>query len=349
MLDKFLQLQTLYSFVDLEPYILLAILVLSNWLIYKVFLRNVSEERHRNIRGHLAQLFRNFVFMSVLFVTFLFIHRGETDFQILMRFSPYIGLLTLAWGAIVFVRSTRLLVLEYLFMGSMQSGVPLLVVNIFSLILSVVLVFWMASKIFGLQLAPLLATSAAFSVILGLALQDTLGNIFAGISLQMDRNYGIGDWLEVTNGPQKAIGQVKEISWRSTVLMGFSDEIITLPNRAVAQSQIANFSPANQPIIRSQFFRIAHDAPIEKAKELLEGACNGIQEVRSLPAPFAYIIETTESWISVKLIYFIDSYGAQFVVGDKVLLKGIEALTENGIDLAQTQLRVQSFNQTQGQ
>ncbi len=346
MLDKFIQLQTLYSFVDLEPYILLAILVLASWLIYKIFLRNASEERHRNIRGHLTQLFRNFVFVSVLFVSFLFIHRGEGDYQILTRFSPYIGLVTLVWGAIVFVRASRLLVLEYLFMGSMQSGVPLLVVNIFSLLLSVVLIFWMASRIFGLQLAPLLATSAAFSLILGLALQDTLGNIFAGISLQMDRNYEIGDWLEVTNGVQKAVGQVKEITWRSTVLVGFSDEIITLPNRVVAQAQIANFSPADQPIIRSQYFRIAHTAPVEKAKDLLENSCNGIQEIRSLPAPYAYIAETTDSWISVKLIYFIDSYGAQFVVGDKVLRKGIEALAENGIDLAKTQLRVENTSPT---
>ncbi len=345
MIDKFIQIQTLYSFVDLEPYILLAILVLTSWLIYKIFLRTVSEERHRNIRGHLNQLFRNFVFMSVLFVTFLFVHRGETDYQILARFSPYLGLLTLAWGAIVFVKSCRLLVLEYLFMGSMQSGVPMLVVNIFSLLLSVLLVFWMASRIFGLQLAPLLATSAAFSLILGLALQETLGNIFAGISLQMDRNYEIGDWLEVTNGTQKAIGQVKEITWRSTVLIGFSDEAITLPNRVIAQSQIANFSPANQPIVRSQIYRIAHSAPMEKAKEILEASCSGIQEIRSLPSPFAFIQETTESWISVKLIYFIDSYGAQFVVGDKVLRKGIEALAENGIALAKPQLRVETLQQ----
>ena len=345
MIDKFIQIQTLYSFVDLEPYILLAILVLTSWLIYKIFLRSVSEERHRNIRGHLNKLFRNFVFMSVLFVTFLFVHRGEVDYQILARFSPYLGLLTLTWGAIVFVKSCRLLVLEYLFMGSMQSGVPMLVVNIFSLLLSVLLIFWMASRIFGLQLAPLLATSAAFSLILGLALQETLGNIFAGISLQMDRNYEIGDWLEVTNGSQKAIGQVKEITWRSTVLIGFSDEAITLPNRVVAQSQIANFSPVDQPIVRSQIYRVSHAAPMEKVKEILEASCSGIQEIRSLPAPFAFIQETTESWISVKLIYFIDSYGAQFVVGDKVLRKGIEALAENGVDLAKPQLRVETLHQ----
>ena len=345
MLDKFIQLQSLYSFVDLEPYILLATLVFASWLIYKAFLRSASEERHRNIQGHLNQLFRNFLFMSVLFVTFLFVHRGEADHAILIRFSPYIALLTLCWGAIVFVKASRLLVLEYMFMGSMQSGVPLLMVNIFSLILSIVLIFWIASKIFGLQLAPLLATSAAFSLILGLALQETLGNIFAGISLQMDRNYEIGDWLEVTNGIQKAIGQVKEITWRSTVLVGFSDEVITLPNRWMAQAQIANYSPTGQPIIRSQFFRVAFNSPVDKVKEALEGACSGIQEIRSLPAPFAYIAETTESWISVKLIYFIDSYGAQFVVGDKVLRKGIEALGQNGIALATSQLRVETLRQ----
>jgi small-conductance mechanosensitive channel len=342
MLDKFIQIQTLYSLLDLEPYILIATLVLVCWLIYKIFLKQVSEERHRNMQAHLRQLFRNFVFMSVLFVTFLFVHRGENDFQILSRFSPYIGLLTVMWGMIIFVKSSRLLVLEYLFMGSMRAGVPVLVVNIFSLLLSAVLVFWLASRIFGLQLAPLLATSAAFSIILGLALQDTLGNLFAGISLQIDRNYEIGDWLEVINGAQKAVGQVKEITWRSTLLVGFSEELVIIPNRVIAQAQISNYSPQDQPIVRSQVFRVPHNAPVEKIKEILETAGAAVEEVRNLPAPFAYVLESTESWLTVKLIYFIDSYGAQFLVGDKVLRKGIEALAQNGIDLAKAQLRVET-------
>ncbi len=342
MSDKLMNLNILYSLLDLEAYILLSTLVIASWLIYKIFLNKVSEERHRNIRKHFFALFRNYVFMSVFFVSFLFVHRSEDEYALLFRIAPYLGVLTFLWGSMVFVKACRLLVLEYLFMGSIEAGVPVLMVNIFSLLLSVVLSFWVVSRVFGVQLGPLLATSAAFSIVLGLALQDTLGNLFAGISLQLDKGYEIGDWIEVTYGVQKSVGQVKEITWRSTLLVGFSEELITLPNRFMAQAQISNYSPPEQPIVRSQNFKIPAEASIEKAKEILEAAAASVDEVRNLPAPFAYAREAVDSAVSVKLIYFIDSYGAQFPIGDKVLRKGIEALGQNGIEMFKPQIRIEN-------
>ncbi|RYZ81196.1 MAG: mechanosensitive ion channel family protein, partial [Proteobacteria bacterium] len=233
-------------------------------------------------------------------------------------------------------------VLQYLFLGSMRAGVPVLLVNIFSLILSIVLLVWGVSHIFGLDLGPLMATSAAFSIILGLAMQDTLGNLFAGISLQIDKSYEIGDWVEVVQGIQRCTGQVKEISWRSTIIVGYSDEEITIPNRTMANAQISNFSPDGHPIVRSQLFRVPFTADIAVAKEAIERAVVEISDIRGLPAPLAYVQEATESSISIKVIYFMDNFGGQFTVGDKVLRKGIEALRANGIELARNVLEIHS-------
>ncbi|WP_374073263.1 mechanosensitive ion channel family protein [Bdellovibrio bacteriovorus] len=216
----------------------------------------------------------------------------------------------------------------------MKHGVPLLLVNIFSLILSIVLLFWGVTHVFGLEVGPLLATSAAASVILGLALQDTLGNLFAGISLQVDRNFEIGDWLEIVSGIQKTTGQVREITWRSTTLVGFSDELITLPNRFMANATISNYSPPENPIVRRQIFRLAYGENIEHAKQILERTVAGIGEIRGIPAPWAYVSDTTEHWIEVKIIYFIDNYGSQFNIGDKVYVRGVEALRAAGLKLA---------------
>jgi small-conductance mechanosensitive channel len=344
MSEKFLNLPALYDLLDIELYVLLATLVLISWAVYKIFLAKVSEERHRSLKGHFAGLFKNFVFLSVFFVTYLFVHRAESDYSVLTKVSPYLGLVTFLWGSIVFIKVCRLLVLEYLFMGSIEAGVPVLMVNIFSLLMSIVIGFWTVSHLFGVQLGPLLATSAAFSIVLGLAIQDTLGNIFAGISLQLDKSYEIGDWVEITNGTQKTIGQVKEITWRSTLLVGTSEELITLPNRVMAQSQLSNYSPPDTPIVRTQIFTLPHNAPLEKAKELLEAAAVKIHEVRNLPAPFAYTFATNDVGVSVKLIYFIDSYGAQNAIGDKVLRKGIEALAQSGINLAKPHLKVETVS-----
>lgn len=340
MVEKFIKIQALYGLLELEPFILLGCLIGVSWLFYKFFLREANEERHRGLRNHFRTLLRNYGVLTFLFLLFIFLQTSEPQLGGVIKITPYVALITFIWGNVVLVKTFRLVVLQYLFLGSMKHGVPILLVNIFSLLLSVTLLFWGITHVFGFQLAPLLATSAAASVILGLALQDTLGNLFAGISLQLDRNFEIGDWLEVTSGIQKTIGQVREITWRSTMLVGFSEELITLPNRFMANATISNFSPPDTPIVRRQIFRLAYGENVEHAKKILEKTAAGIGKIRVTPAPFAYVSEITENWIEVKIVYFIDSYGAQYDIGDSIYVRGIEALQQSGLKLARQVIEV---------
>lgn len=334
MTEKLINLTALYKLITIEPFLLLGSLITGAWLFYKFFLTEASDERHRNTRKKFQVLLRQYVVLAFMFLVFSFLRRSEDSIGNLTIALPYIAMITYIWANIVFVNTCRLIVLLYLFLGSMKHGVPLLLVNIFSLLLSIILMFWGLSYLFSLQLGPLVATSAAASVILGLALQDTLGNLFAGISLQLDRNFEIGDWLEIVSGLQRATGQVKEITWRSVTLVGFSDEQITFPNRFIANAQISNFSPPDSPILRRQIFRVQYGENIELAKQILERVAAGIGEIRGIPAPWAYVSDATENWVEVKIIYFIDNFGSQFSVGDKMYVRCIEALTAEGIKLS---------------
>ncbi len=337
--DKLIQSKNLSLILDFEPYIILVSLITLAWVFYKVFLREATEERHKNLKGHFKNIIRHFTILTVLFIAYQIIKKAPEEAAII-RALPYIGLTALLMGMIVFVKTCRLIILQYLFLGSMKHGVPVLIVNIFSLLMSLVLAFWTAASIFGLELTPLLATSAAFSVIFGLALQDTLGNLFAGISLQVDKAFDIGDWLEVTNGMMKITGQVKEISWRATMLIGWNDEVITLPNRLLANSQIANFSLNEQPVVRSQSFRLRLDTNIGLAKQCLLESVKEVSGVRTWPEPLVLISETTESWISFKLVYYVENYGAQFMVADAVLSQALRYLQANNIEIAHPRMEL---------
>jgi small-conductance mechanosensitive channel len=331
----------LYQILDLEIIILVLILSLFAYTFYRMLLGKVSAERHANLKNHFSNLFLHTAFFVAFSIVYLIcIHNIETSY-FFKKLAPYFASLCFFWGLMVFVKSCRILVLQYLFLGSMRAGVPLLLVNIFTLLLSVSLFFWALSLIFNVQLTPLLATSAAFSIILGLALQDTLGNLFAGISLQVDKAFEIGDWLEVQNGLVKITGQVKELSWRSTMLVGLSDEIITLPNKLIAGLQISNFSPDGTPIVRSHQFRFKTHSDAERAKPILEKSATSSNGVRSEPSTFAYIQEVSESWVLVKLIYFIDNFGKQFSIGDNVIHNSLQKLAENHIEIAPNKLMVE--------
>jgi small-conductance mechanosensitive channel len=258
----------------------------------------------------------------------------------LRTFTPTIGLSTLIWASIVFVKSCRILAFEYLFLLNMRAGVPLLLVNLLSLLLSVVLGGWILKSVFEFDLEPILATSAIFSVVLGLALQDTLGNLFAGVALQLDKPYELGDWVEVANGSQKWIGQVQEISWRATNLIAFTDEIITIPNRVMAQAEISNFSGKMRPFIRGHVFRIPFGFPAQQVRDTLLSALDSITSIRRDPAPVAFILDHTDSWVTFKLVYYIDDFGAQYRIGDQVIAAAMERLAEAGIPLASQRMAV---------
>jgi small-conductance mechanosensitive channel len=328
------------ALVQLEPALVIAGLVLGAWLSYKLLLRQVSEERHRNLRGQFRGILSHLALATALFLSYYGLGSLGDAVPAAPRIATYVGLVTLLSGATVFVKTSRILLFEYLFLSHMRAGVPLLLVNIFSLVLSVLLGAWFATEVFGLRLAPLLATSAIFSLILGLALQDTLGNLFAGVALQFDKPYEIGDWIEVQVDGHTWVGQVQEISWRATVLIAFTDEAITVPNRVMGQSRISNFSVKTRPVIRSQLFRLPHGTSLERAREILVGAALQVPDIRKDPAPLVLVGEAAESWIAVKLVYFIDQFGLQYLIADQVFSRAISGLEKAGIALANPKVTV---------
>jgi small-conductance mechanosensitive channel len=341
MLDS----KILFQIVEPESYYILCSLFILAWLFYKFFLSGVSDERHRNLQGHFNNILRHFLACSTFFAALIFLSQSEEG-SLFHRALVYMGLITLLTGMIVFVKLCRIIILMYLFLGSMKAGVPVLIVNIVSLLLSIGLLIWTANKILGIQVAPLLATSAAFSVILGLAMQDTLGNLFAGISLQLDKNFEIGDWLEVLIGNQRVTGQVKEISWRATLLIGLSEEKITLPNRTLANSQISNFSNEEGHIIRSYSFKISYQVNSDLVKKCLLESIKGVPEVLSYPEPIVQITESNESWVVYKLVYFIENFGKQYSVTDQVIDSALKKLALHDIQItnAKLEVRLQKLN-----
>jgi small-conductance mechanosensitive channel len=232
-------LEKIQAIVQLEPALLIAGLSLGAWLVYKLLLGKISSERHRNMSALFRNLGMHAFFAACFIASFFLIGSFGAEGAAVERLLAYLGFFAVLSGAIVFVKVSRILAFEYLFLSHMRAGVPVLLVNLFTLLLSLVIGGWMATEIFSVRLTPLLATSAIFSLVLGLALQDTLGHLFAGVSLQFDKPHEIGDWIEIQTSGQKFVGQVEEISWRATVLIGLADELITVPNRTMAQALLS--------------------------------------------------------------------------------------------------------------
>ncbi|MBK8726920.1 MAG: mechanosensitive ion channel family protein [Holophagaceae bacterium] len=98
----------------------------------------------------------------------------------------------------------------------------------------------------GISIAQLLGTGAIAAAVVGLSLQETLGNLFSGISLHLDPTFQEGDWVEVTGnirggaGRDTFIGQVEAMTWRTVQLRTENGDTDIFPNRVIAQAVVTN-------------------------------------------------------------------------------------------------------------
>ena len=183
---------------------------------------------------------------------------------------------------------------------------PTLVRNIFSIVAFTALFFLIFTSIFPeANLGALFTTSAIFGVILGLALQDTLGNFFAGISLQADRPFQVGDVITV--GVQRHTGVVEEITWRAVKIRTFSNHVVLISNSTAAKEPI-EVCPRNNLNARLVFFNtLFTDSPaktIHVVREAVREADNVSQKI----TPVVRIRNLGESAVEYEVKYWPEDY-----------------------------------------
>jgi small-conductance mechanosensitive channel/CRP-like cAMP-binding protein len=97
--------------------------------------------------------------------------------------------------------------------------------------------------VFSVPVGALIATSGVFAIILGLALQSTLADVFSGIALNLSKPYEVGDWIVLSDGFE---GRVVETNWRATHLLNASNDLVVLPNSSLAKAHLTNLSSPNR-------------------------------------------------------------------------------------------------------
>lgn len=331
---SWIPLDKIEHWIQSEYYIVSWLIFIAAFLVYSLSLRKISAKRHENIR-HRFRVTVVYLFLASLFS--LIYWQGTPylrDIETLQNVSGYLGLITMLLTAVVLVKIGQLILYVYLFFMNMSVGVPRLVVNLFTLLISTLIATWIASNVFGFKIEAVLATSAIFSIVLGLALQDTLGNLFSGVALQIDKPYRIGDWIEIQSATGKWKGQVHEITWRGTFLISPMDELVLIPNKTIGQSQILIFSAATGPFRVSHTVRVAFKSSLKDVKRILTEAVSEVIDQPLAPEPRALLTEISDSWFTVKIFYSLYDYGTRVRVGDRVLETIVQRFAENGIEFA---------------
>lgn len=140
-------------------------------------------------------------------------------------------------------------------------------------------------QIAGVDVSPLLAGGAVGGIIIGLALQDSLSNVFAGLFINMDRPIQVGDLLRLD---QDREGFVEEVGWRYTKVRLWNDSMLLIPNNKFGQSSFINF---NRPVSELQVsvdIGVAYDSDLEQVERVaIEAALAAQAEVNDSGFEFA--------------------------------------------------------------
>ncbi|MBF0499504.1 MAG: mechanosensitive ion channel, partial [Candidatus Riflebacteria bacterium] len=148
-----------------------------------------------------------------------------------------------------------------------------------------------------IDITPLLTTSAVFTMVIGLALQDVLGNLVSGLSVHISPPFKIGDWIRVAG----YFGKVVESNWRATTLKTPSRELVILPNNDIAKKEIVNLSYAPGQLFIDFSIGLSYDTSPDQARRVLMQSCSNVPEILKDPQPRVYLEAFADSSVNYRL------------------------------------------------
>jgi len=213
------------------------------------------------------------------------------------------------WGLLAYlaVRALSTVIFEFAFRIRRGYEAPTLVRNIFSIIAFTLLFVLIFKEIYtDVNLGALFTTSAIFGVIIGLALQDTLGNFFAGISLHADRPFQVGDVITV--GEQKGLtGVVESITWRAVKIRTFQNHVVLVSNSSAAKEAL-EVCPRDNLNARLVFFNTLYTDFPAKTIHIVREAVRDAENVSPKVTPIVRVRDLAESGIDWEVKYWLDDY-----------------------------------------
>lgn len=220
-------------------------------------------------------------------------------------------------GALVVVDVFSFVVYELYFPTVRKLKLPRLLRDITTVVVTVIAVSIILKVEFNLSLAAILTTSTILAATVGLAMQELLNNLIAGVTLQFEKPFKVGDWVKV-DGIE---GEVAGINWRATRVVTIDGETVVVPNGSIAKGMLINYYEPTQKSALNSTVGVDYGVPPNKVKECLLQAASQCEGVLADPAPTARLIQYGDSSITYELKYWVDDRSRAHELRDAVMTR----------------------------
>jgi small-conductance mechanosensitive channel/CRP-like cAMP-binding protein len=161
--------------------------------------------------------------------------------------------------------------------------------------------------VFNAPVGTLIATSGVFAIIVGLALQSTLADVFSGIALNLSKPYGVGDWVALGNGIE---GKVVETNWRATHLLNGASDLVIVPNSDLAKARLTNLSSPQRSHGVSLTVRFKPNRAPSAMVDVMRSVLLSGNSILAMPEPTAQVKALDASAVELELSFRVADIAA---------------------------------------
>jgi branched-chain amino acid transport system substrate-binding protein len=178
--------------------------------------------------------------------------------------------------------------------------VPNILIGLFSLAGYGLCALLIASLILGQDVTAVAATSGVVAIVLGVSAQQTLGQVFAGLALNLSRPFRVGDSLQVDG----VWGVVVDADWRAVTLRTYEGTLVTLPNTLISAARLTNLDAPTHDLRHHIPFVIDIDVPPGKVRAVALETLSGLEHVLPSPAPLLLFKNFDERGVLYEAIFW---------------------------------------------
>jgi len=186
-------------------------------------------------------------------------------------------------------------------------------------------------SVWGIEIGPLLASLGIAGIAIAFALQSALGNIIGGISLIIDKTIKVGDKIVLESGE---MGTVHDIGLRSTRIMNFDGEMLSVPNGMLSNMKIVNWGDPAPPARFTVNFGVTYGTDVEKVQRIAMKSIKKVKMVAKDPEPVVYFGEMGDFSLNFMARCWVEDFNDRYAAKQEVTRNIYNDFNKAGLNFA---------------
>ncbi len=291
-----------------------------NFLI--VWIKHLTRRTTTDIDDHIINMASTPVFFLIVLggLYYTFVSLGEIMAEYMVWVDRVFFILAIIMVAWVGSRIFALLVTRWFKKHRGLTGSPRLLNIVIASVIYVV-AFIIVLSHFEIEVSPFIAALGVGGLAVGLALQDTLSNVFAGLHIIGDQPIRVHDIIEIQG--QNLVGEVEDIGWRSTRIRTYSNNLVIVPNNTIATSILTNYEMPQKGMRTVIECGVDYGSDLKKVEKITLDVANKVQKKFGVPLkefePLFRLHTFADSNINFRVILMAKDRGGSFLLQNEFI------------------------------